>query len=398
MTNTFQTPSISNLPPEIVTDILTHALAQPPVCALHLLCPEWHHCARQNPRLETILRNTRVDTYTLPLYPDEPGSVSTKFDHSPCGRGEDCIRLPVMKDPRVEGVMDGLLVGREGEFYRRELVRRWVDGGNVVVASQRAGLVGPLWVRMEREVVDGLVLLREEEIVRLLAFGDDSGGMKGDGGRVFGVDGLEKEGLPAVRGEESDGAPRYLFQRLRHLVVNTVPELTQLEAHHFGSLPRSWGPEVAQNLELIEERLEYERRANLLMRWRAMDRLESLCLDLRGYTYPGMRYLAEEDVLEIAHALFGMDLKLLVVAGLRSWAEYPGPGVVEVGEVETGTWDRERRAWVDVGKAERVNWWEMFSRAVRPGGRLVLVDKQEGDGVRLLRLDPQPTHQAAMSG
>ena len=97
-------------------------------------------------------------------------------------------------------------------------------------------------------------------------------------------------------------------------------------------------------------RLEYERKANLRMRWRAMERLESLCLDLRGYTYPGAQYIRVDEVVDIAHSLSGMNLEVLVIAGLRSWGESPGPGVLSIEEVERGTWEAGSRAWVDEGR------------------------------------------------
>ncbi|KAK4132259.1 hypothetical protein BT67DRAFT_443850 [Trichocladium antarcticum] len=376
---------------EIKTHILTRHLTEPPACALALLCPEWDLCCRDraNHALDAITRNTRVDVYTLPnplrLADDRPvpgphppppaamvgGRVTTVFDHGRRGPA-DCVLVPVMRDPRAElcGLPEGL---------GRELAREWA-GSSVFVASQRGGTVGPRWVGMAREEAQAAVLLREEAAARVLPFADDDCCL----GRVFGVDGVEKEALPRVGGE--DAGPRYLFQRLAHLVVNTVPEVASAEVCEVGMLPSAWGPVVLWNLEILGERLEYERRANLFLRWDAMERLETLSLDLRGFNYPVMRYLREEDVVDIARSLWGMNLAVLVVAGLRSWLQYPGFEALETGEVETGTWAPEKGAWVDENRAGTVNWWQLFARAVRPGGKLVFVDKQDGDGLRPQRL------------
>jgi hypothetical protein len=178
------------LPAEILTDILTRHLLEPPTCALALLCPEWSLCRRKNPRLEAVLRTTRVDTYTLPLHPTttsvshnypntdhhrrplklrndaRPSSVSTTFDHGPA----DHLCLPLLRDPRAALDLPRLPVP-----LQREVVRRWV-GGSAVVVSQRKepATVGPLGVvRLEREAVDGMLLLREEGVVRLCPFEDD---------------------------------------------------------------------------------------------------------------------------------------------------------------------------------------------------------------------------------
>ena len=42
-----------------------------------------------------------------------------------------------------------------------------------------------------------------------------------------------------------------------------------------------------------------------------------------------------------------------------------------------------------------VNWWKVFMKAVRPGGRLVLVDKEDAGELSLLQPD---AHHRAMLG
>ena len=168
-------------------------------------------------------------------------------------------------------------------------------------------------------------------------------------------------------------------------MVNSVPALAGVEADDFGTMPTVWQPPVSRNLLLLGERLEYERRANLLMRWGALERLETLFLDLRGYTMPNNRFLYFEDVLELALALEGQGLQLLVIAGLRSWRAYPGPEPLGIDEVEGGVWSPEDGVWVSERRCRATNWWREFRRAVRPGGRLVFVDRDDDDEVSLLR-------------
>lgn len=253
------------------------------------------------------------------------------------------------------------------------------------------------------------MLLRGEGVVRLCPFEDDylgrvRGGGDGEGEKggklvfgvergevVYGVDGGVKDSLPG--GERSEGgAPRYLYQRLRHLVVNTVPALAGVQADDLGTVPSVWLPAASRNLVYLAERLDYERRANLLMRWDALESLETLFLDLRGYSMPETRFLYFGDVVRLAQGLAGKRLKLLVIAGLRSWRDYPGTEPLGIDEVEGGVWDPEDRVWVNASGGRAVNWWRAFARAVRPGGRLVFVDREDGDELRLLRpSSPEPT-------
>ncbi|KAJ4296059.1 hypothetical protein N0V88_004761 [Collariella sp. IMI 366227] len=131
------------------------------------------------------------------------------------------------------------------------------------------------------------------------------------------------------------------------LVVNTVPELAELKASELGWLSERWGAQVHRNILRLDQRLEYERKANFLLRWEAMERLETLALDLRGYSLPGTKYLHDEDIVRLAHSPKGKGSELLVIAGLRSLGGYSGPDAVGMEEVERGTWNAQRQMWVD---------------------------------------------------
>jgi hypothetical protein len=120
-----------------------------------------------------------------------------------------------------------------------------------------------------------------------------------------------------------------------------------------------------------------------------MAALETLCLDLRGYSLPRGRTLSEGDVAKIARSLEGKGLGLLVIAGLRSWWRYPGADPLTVAEVEEGVWSDQRQLWLNPRDEREVNWWKVFRGAVRPGGRLVFVDRHDGGQLGLLQLASQ---------
>lgn len=47
--------------------VLLERYTEPPVCAFHLLAPEWNICQRKYQELQKILKMVRVDTYTVPV-------------------------------------------------------------------------------------------------------------------------------------------------------------------------------------------------------------------------------------------------------------------------------------------------------------------------------------------
>ncbi|KXX81881.1 hypothetical protein MMYC01_202338 [Madurella mycetomatis] len=384
------TAKLSNLPPELVTKILLQSVTEPPTCAFTVFCPEWNLCERKHSALETILRSTRVDTYTLPSRPGEKGHMTTTFAHGP----DDHIHVPLMLDPR--DINDGVLLG----FYYREMVREWASESMIVV-GQELTHIGSRGREMSQDEVDGIVLLREPRSLGLLPFVDDfSLDEVGDGEMVgpavagkprnvtvCATDGREKDTLPPVRcftsapsyerGEGGKKEPKHLFQRIRHLVLNTVPALAVSEPWDVGTLPAATSHTLFPNMEMVRERLCFERKANFCLRWKALERLESLFLDLRGLSFLHKPFLDLDEVGELALSLQGMGLKLLVIAGLRSWRCYPGPRVAEITDVEGGRWDPQWKVWIDE-RIGSVNWWWTFAGALQPGGRLILVDKQNG--------------------
>ncbi|KAK0733426.1 hypothetical protein B0T26DRAFT_624713, partial [Lasiosphaeria miniovina] len=127
--------------------------------------------------------------------------------------------------------------------------------------------------------------------------------------------------------------------------------------------------------EVIHDCLDFERAAYLHVDWRQLSKLEMLFLDCRGYSHG---VIERREIVDLARALrsSGMPLRLLVIAGLRSYHRYPGSEALTIDEVESGVPGPEQDVvYNDSGNG--VNWWLMFRRAVQPGGRLIFIDKKE---------------------
>ncbi|KAL2123204.1 hypothetical protein VTJ04DRAFT_3659 [Mycothermus thermophilus] len=258
------------------------------------------------------------------------------------------------------------------DCMRAEMMRIWAREGVLAVPRRpQAELLRQMLVKgWERP------LLREEAL-RLLPWEDDERAVDG---RVVSVDGSEKERIEGTDdddggggsgsgGREGEEGVRYVYQELRHLVVNSVMYDYQVGRGRPGSsriinlhgntfaVPT---PDSEVSAPWGSGELEIERRRCAIgLRWDALEKLETLCLDLRGYSlrrWPSC--IKWEEVEQLARALQGKGLGLLVLAGLRSYGLFPGPEPLEFGE----------------GGLAGGKWLQMFEGAVRPGGRIVLVD------------------------
>ncbi len=367
---------LPHLPTEVLLDVFTAGLTHPDACALSLLCPDWALCSHNHANttpptpnqtkllaLQALLRTTRVDTYTLPAEGEAHGKVTTSFDHASNPNTEH-LWLPQMDDPRSQPDVPT-------EWIRAELTRRWVSGsGTVVVSLPR--------------LVSHYMLSPQRKEERLLPYEEDTvtvDTQQGKVTRVTGRDGWEKEG--PVGEVEEGGELRYWYQRLRGLVV------TREWLRGDGAVPQGW--RTVEGRDVL---------ANLKVRWEEMGRLEVLCLDLRRGGGPEPEYMRNLELARLAQSLKGRGLALLVIAGLRSDASYPGGEASGVAEVEDGRWDARRRVWRK-GSDERgddINWWKTFGEAVRPGGRLVFVDKRDGGELSLLQPDARHTTTTMLFG
>jgi hypothetical protein len=404
------------LPDGITTDILTRSISAP-ICGLALLCPEWGVCDCPRPDLQNIIRATRVDTYTLPLDPPtatEPcGTISTTFNHTEC----DHIFLPFMRDPRKvynipttatnpnpnrwspgdprQAYADNTTAtdqhDDDGEVnwlprnLQRAMIQRWISTSAIVVSQPSAPRrLNPGWEKLDNRVIThNLLLLRDEDAVRLLPYEDDvdidsslvEPALDGCGGELPGrrkvlraADWSEKEVLP-FSAEQDD----FLFQRIRHLVVRGVPSLVRVPVDDV--VGPSWDDDAQTKKKraLLSMNLNVGRGAFLWVRWDKLTRLESLFLDLRGYSTDTMT-VDDRDLARIAGMLHGMRLKLLVIAGLRSWGLWPGPDPTTMQDVEEGEGSQIPWLWMNKGFGGELNVFKTFRGAVRPGGKLVLVD------------------------
>ena len=278
------------------------------------------------------LRMTRFDTYTV--LEGNHRHISTSFDH-----GEhDCIYLPILRDPRE-------LPNIETHFDR-ELVKDWSGSSTMVFGQQQkapnlqSGWASYLATR-------GGFPLREPRAMGRRA---------------------PKDYLPLIPKLTGLPQPRlYLYQRFRHLILNADPSLAE------ALMTDAWVYPLTASLSsqvvpwLIAERLDIERHANLSIDWRAMPSLESLFLDIRGFS---QMVIDEDKVEDAAKMLEGKNLDLLVIAGLRSLEFYPSPEDMKVEEPRNGT------GRFLITDTDEKDWIGLFRKAVRPGGKLILVDKQ----------------------
>ena len=249
-------------------------------------------------------------------------------------------------------------------YFHRELVRVWAVKSLTVISQLRPSLGLPSGPEVTSRL-EGM--LRHPNAVSLLPYEDDNGCHSW------------KDRLPTLAPAEPAVSADFCYKYIRHLVINTDPRLMRKIAEEVGLMPLSGsaGPAVRQNLELIEAQLRWERVAYLNVEWHKLERLESLFLDLRSYSCPHTDCLGVDDVLRLAYSLAGKKLKLLVITGLRSYALHPGVKPLSISDVEKrrnhGT--AEQPVWAG-DSLDSVNWFLMFSDAVRPGGTLILVDRQ----------------------
>ncbi|KAK5658794.1 hypothetical protein OQA88_1606 [Cercophora sp. LCS_1] len=356
-----------NLPVEVGTQILIDRFTKPQACIFQILVPDWRLCDCHKPAIERLLKLTRIDTYSTPSASD-PGSISSNFNHS----STDHIHVPVMEDCRG---LDTL-----GPFYHRELVRTWASQSTVVVNQVKppVGFLFPDLPPLQH-------ILRDEEAMALLPFDEKKTGQRyeihhrfhrlSETDRISEAPGSYE--LPTFKND----APTPAYELIRHLVLNTPLEILKLNPADVGTPPisRSYSPVVRDNVGRIGLALWNERKAFFELDWRKMKNLETLFLDLRGYSSNAASNLDMFDIAGLSHSLAGSNLKMLVIAGLRSYDMWPGVRPLTLEEVEEEDTDMDRTVDTPImgGSCnDGVNWFGMFKNAVRPGGKLILADRQ----------------------
>ncbi|KAK0729115.1 hypothetical protein B0T21DRAFT_370384 [Apiosordaria backusii] len=228
---------------------------------------------------------------------------------------------------------------------------------------------------------------------------------------------------------------RYLFSRIRHLSIITHPlrgsvglaSLLGVDWVH--ELKNSDYYKNAANKDAFDKRyrkiarwLMKERTNQFKLLWHKMPRLEEVYLDLRGMTIPcslatppgyedtfRMRgYYSVEFVANLAKTMSGRGLRRLTIAGLRSYTGDQGYDAWSCRDklnikrdITAGSWDENRFYFINeifAGerdedrmpvKTQMVNWWMMFVTAVRPGGKLVFVDREYDNEARTISHQPK---------
>ncbi|KAK0731477.1 hypothetical protein B0H67DRAFT_74916 [Lasiosphaeris hirsuta] len=358
--------SISDLPPELITKILLARFTQPPVCAFHLLAPGWNICQREYRELQKTIKVARVDTYIVPAKGHQ-GEISSTFDHEEC----DHIFLPVMEDPRKFEALS--------PFYHRELVREWASNTLIVVAQQAR------WVEsLLANIKDTDCLLRSPETMCLLPYEEERyTRTPTDDTHSHSTNASDdvdagKDRLPVLSTIEQNETSKFCFQLIRHLMLNTSPRLMGARAEEFGALPSTPATGITRrNVQMIEELLWSERKTWLELDWGRLERLETLFIDVRNYGSGIVEGVDADDLYEMAESLSGKNLKLLVIAGLRSYKLFPGVELLNIEEVER--WETDSGETQAGRSLDGYNWWLVFRDAVRPGGKLVFVDKRVGE-------------------
>lgn len=353
---------LPQLPAEIIAKILVMSHELETTCAFRKFVPEWNLCPDEPDRLEARLRVVRFDTYTVRA-PGE-GDVSTSFRHS-C---RDCMHIPIMRSPlrcySIEYNLD------------REVVKAW-SGNTLIEFSQTIGNVGSLH---DPEVMDRMLdtfLIRDPDAVRMLPFPDryvracSMAYLQPAMGVPPPEVKEEKEKDEEEEDEEENVArPTFLYERMRHLMLNTNPRLWDQSPVEYG-IPASFEPIPEGVLSAIRRRVAEEEFAHLFLDWEEMPRLETLFLDVRKFT---RHNIGDGVILRAAEALAGKELKLLVIAGLRSYTFYTGPEdlVMRDERRPAGEDEDSKEAWYPGGSA----WIRIFRKAVRVGGKLILVDRR----------------------
>ncbi|CCF47061.1 hypothetical protein CH063_15596 [Colletotrichum higginsianum] len=308
------------LPAELQVQILFEVLTVSSPCAMSLFVPDWGVCSHTASPVNAIYDLQRIDVY-IKGAAGVRGRFETRVKHD----DRDHIWLPLMEQANA-----GALV--------REFKRRFPAAMELALQDleqRRLRSFEQLWPKgpddeIGRCMAGGALVFRECD-------GTARGTRCDDGLDTGGPTPAEGAVLP--RHMMLNGVPRDPWQQLR-LRRNALTKYR------------------------LEMRIFVERGAELLaVDWAAMTLLETLFIDLRAYG----RDRDGEDGIRLGAAGMGcLQLRCLVVAGLRSDARYARPAGWRACD-----WEADETE-VDGG----VNWVKVFRGAVREGGRLVFVDRR----------------------
>ncbi|KAI0484864.1 hypothetical protein GGR56DRAFT_615905 [Xylariaceae sp. FL0804] len=290
-----------------------------PQCALDLLVPDWKICRRPNPLLEKQLQISRVVTY-IKGSQNESGHLSWSFGHDKC----DHVMLPMRHfDDKLALVNAWCNQECFWDFFRHGTQAFHLDEHSSPLRGSRA---------------QGILPYDHEQ--------------------------------PGLAGERACYGSTPIFTQLRHILVHSPLRLLGLNARDIigrSSQMVDDEPERA-GLQALEAHFDAHRAAHLWLSWSLMPNLRNVLLDLRIYSHDvntERRILSKWRVIQRAEEMARhLRLELLVLAGLQSYSfatRYDGISAEEIEEAP------------HIGGEP--NWIRIFQPALRPGGKLVLVDR-----------------------
>ncbi|KAI0000614.1 hypothetical protein F4779DRAFT_604709 [Xylariaceae sp. FL0662B] len=334
------------LPREIVSMIVSRAMDREPQCILDLAVPDWNICRRRNPALEQVLEHTRVVTYTRGAAEGELGVLTWKHEH----HVDDHIFLPTQcLDERF------LKVDR---WCCNEAVRSYFQNG---VQAFPLGVESHL-----NDVADEPYLSNWRDAFPMR------------GRRARSILPYDDEYSEVAKMETPLGPP-HIFQLLRHIVIHSPLALLNIDARE--TVRRETGVSDI-DLEILATAFDLDRASHLYLSWSQMPKLESVLLDLRVYSHDlntDSGCISKPDILGRAYEMGRwLRLKLLVIAGLQSYSFFETSyESVTAEEIEN---EEELNG--------EPNWIRAFLPALRPGGRLMLIDRLEDESPNLLTGPP----------
>ncbi|KAI1073662.1 hypothetical protein F5B20DRAFT_574654 [Whalleya microplaca] len=327
------------LPREIISMILSRALDREPRCALDLLVPDWHICTRQTPALEEVLENTRVVTYTRGAAEGEQGTLSCNHRH----HDDDHILLPMKElDERLLKI-DKWCYNEAMRAYFQDSVQAF----QLTADDHLPGLADESYLANWRYAYP----IRGQRAQSILPYDD--------------------EHLEMAKLQTPLGAP-HVFSLLRHIVVHSPLELLNVDAR--SALRRDTGVSDAA-LDTLNTAFDLDRASHLYLSWSQMPMLESVLLDLRVYSTDlntDRGCISKKDIISRAQEMGRwLRLNLLVIAGLQSYSFFE----IKYEDITAEQVENED------GLDGEPNWIKLFAPALRPGGKLVLVDRLLDDGI-----------------
>ncbi len=336
------------LPVEVITNIFVQSIQDKSVCAFKVFIPEWRLCERPYRQFENSVRCTRADTYITPIEGGKCGQVSTTFDHC----SQDHLYFPIIPDsddhPKIDPYFDG------------ELLTAYLRDSLIVINQEKQSLRGIADFVLYGTPPD-MRLLRSPLTRSLLPYADD-----------FQFPLTYRRRLPpdpSRHQDEQPCEPRFQYEEITNLVLNANPYINRFLPQRIEQ--NAWPNDLNRHeYEQLSLKLELEKCSHFYVNFPLMARLETLFIDARQFSRDEIPL---ELVQLLANSLSKVKLKLLVIAGLRSFTKYPGGDSLTLEDV----------AQTEDPMIGEPNFFSMFTEALRPGGKLILVDRA-ADEIALL--------------